>query len=413
MKHAAIIPLIGGEVLASDDAYGVTPEYMMTYSGFEGNEKHLRNHYAQQGVDVPYHIIDGDNAPKRYKKVDVVSSVCPCAGLSSYHSSYGEDNPNNQWMEKSTKFVLNEIGPKVLWGENAPALATNVGAFMRKKLLKTANEAGYNMTIYTTKTLLHGTPQIRRRSFYFFWKRDYFKNKVPVVDYFKKEHPTIAQLLMENKSNFQTETINSKIPSVDDPYYKYFLEEIKGGMTHAEFAKELREDETFTKPSFNVESEMILGDYKGQCNYKELSEYMAAQGLEREAAKCLRRYEKLKSGKGVMWRGTIIPVKHIGAFVVHMPHVLTHPVEDRYINYREAMTIMGLPQDYELLDPEKSVNHICQNVPFNTARDMATQVKAAIERKLPMEDASFMYQDNMSQRIRETTSTVDITEFMT
>ena len=77
------------------------------------------------------------------------------------------------------------------------------------------------------------------------------------------------------------------------------------------------------------------------------------------------------------------------------------------------MTIMGLPQDYELLDPEKSVNHICQNVPFNTARDMATQVKAAIERKLPMEDASFMYQDNMSQRIRETTSTVDITEFMT
>jgi hypothetical protein len=44
---------------------------------------------------------------------------------------------------------------------------------------------------------------------------------------------------------------------------------------------------------------------------------------------------------------------------------------------------------------------------------MATQVKAAIERKLPMEDASFMYQDNMSQRIRETTSTVDITEFMT
>ena len=183
-------------------------------------------------------------------------------------------------------------------------------------------------------------------------------------------------------------------------------------MTHAEFAKELREDETFTKPSFNVESEMILGDYKGEVNYMELSEYMRGRGLDREADKCVRRYEKLKSGKGVMWRGTIIPVKHIGAFVVHMPHVLTHPVEDRYINFREAMNIMGLPEDYELLDPAKSINHICQNVPFKTARDMATQVKAAIEGKLPMEDASFMYQDNMSQRIRETTSTVDITEFM-
>ena len=412
MKHAGIIPLIGGEILASDEAYGNKPEYLMSYGGFENNEKHLINYYKERGHDIPYHVVDGDNAPKRYKKVDVVSSVCPCAGLSSYHSSYGEDNPNNQWMEKSTKFVLNEIGPKVLWGENAPALATTVGTFMRKKLLKIANDAGYNMSIYMTKTLLHGNPQIRRRSFYFFWKRDYFDNKVPRFEYFNNEYPTISELLINTKSNFQTEAINPKIPSQDDPYYKFFLEEIKGGMTHSEFAQELREDENFTNPSFNVESEMILGQYRGQVNYMELSEYMRGQGLEREADKCVRRYEKLKSGKGVMWRGTIIPVKHIGAFVVHMPHVLTHPVEDRYINYREAMNIMGLPEDYELLDQTKSINHICQNVPYKTARDMAAQVKLAVEKKLPMEDASYMLQDNLSQRIRDMESTVDITEFM-
>ena len=413
MKHAGIIPLIGGEILASDKAYGNVPDYIMTYGGFEANEAHLLNYYKEKGHDIPYHVIDGEDAPASYGKVDVVSSVCPCAGLSSYHSSYGEDNPNNQWLEKSTKFVLNEIGPKVLWGENAPALATTVGTFMRKKMLKIANAAGYNMSIYMTKSLLHGNPQIRRRSFYFFWKRDVFNNKIPKFEYFKRDHPTIAQLLMDVKSNFQTEAICKKIPSQDDPYYKYFLEEIKGGMTHAEFAKELREDENFTKPSFNVESEMILGDYKGQANYKEIAEYMKGQGLEKEAEKCMRRYEKLKTGKGVMWRGTIIPVKHIGAFVVHMPHVLAHPVEDRYISYREAMNIMGLPDDYELLDPTKSINHICQNVPFKTANDMATQVKAAIEGKLPMEDATYMLQDNLSQRIRDTISSVDITEFMT
>ena len=96
MKHAGIIPLIGGEILASDEAYGNKPEYLMSYGGFENNEKHLINYYKEQGHDIPYHVVDGDNAPKRYKKVDVVSSVCPCAGLSSYHSSYGEDNPNNQ-----------------------------------------------------------------------------------------------------------------------------------------------------------------------------------------------------------------------------------------------------------------------------------------------------------------------------
>jgi len=410
MKHAGIIPLIGGEILASDEAYGQKPEYLMTYGGFEGNEKHLLNYYKEHDHNIPYHVIDGENAPKRYKKVDVVSSVCPCAGLSSYHNSYGEQNPNNQWLVKSTKFVLNEIAPKVLWGENAPALATNVGAFMKKKLMEIGQEAGYNMSIYTTKTLLHGNPQVRRRSFYFFWKKDVFKNKVPVFEYFDKEMPTITDLLLETKSNFQTETINKRIPSQDDPYYKYLLEEIKGGMTHSDFAAELREDETFARASYNVESEIIHHHGK---NYAEVSEYMRGLGLDREADKCMRRYEKLKAGGGVMWRGTVIPIRYIGAFVVHMPHVLTHPVEDRYINIREAMNIMGLPEDYELLEPEKSINHICQNVPYKTARDMATQVKKAIEKKLPMEDATFIYQDNLSQRIRDSHSSVDITEFMT
>ena len=40
-------------------------------------------------------------------------------------------------------------------------------------------------------------------------------------------------------------------------------------------------------------------------------------------------------------------------------------------------------------------------------------MKKAIEKKLPMEDATFMYQDNLSQRIRDSHSSIDITEFMT
>ena len=44
---------------------------------------------------------------------------------------------------------------------------------------------------------------------------------------------------------------------------------------------------------------------------------------------------------------------------------------------------------------------------------MARQVKKAIEKKLPMEDATFLYKDNLSQRIRDSHSSIDITEFMT
>jgi site-specific DNA-cytosine methylase len=139
---------------------------------------------------------------------------------------------------------------------------------------------------------------------------------------------------------------------------------------------------------------------------------MKEQGNQREADRCLRRHVKLKSGKGVMWRGTVIPVRYIGAFVVHMPYVVAHPTEDRYLNYREAMTIMGLPQDFELLDPEDSTNHICQNVPYYTAKDMATEVKAAIEGKRNMEKASFMLQDNLAKNIREKVSNASIMDFM-
>ena len=99
-----------------------------------------------------------------------------------------------------------------------------------------------------------------------------------------------------------------------------------------------------------------------------------------------------------MRRGTIIPKDYIGAFVGHYPTMLTHPEEDRYINYREAMTIMGLPADFELLNPKKSANHICQNVPVYTAADMATEVKKYLNNELPMLDTDYVLQYNKSEK---------------
>jgi hypothetical protein len=103
MKHAGIIPLIGGEILASEEAYGVKPEYLLTYSGFMNNEKHLIHRYKSQGYDIPYHILDQTELSSlSLPQIDIMSSVCPCAGLSNYHNAYGEENQNNQWLEKTT-----------------------------------------------------------------------------------------------------------------------------------------------------------------------------------------------------------------------------------------------------------------------------------------------------------------------
>ena len=62
------------------------------------------------------------------------------------------------------------------------------------------------------------------------------------------------------------------------------------------------------------------------------------------------------------------------------------------------MAIMGLPNDFELLNPKKSANHICQNVPVQTARDMATEVKKYLEGKLQMVDTDYVVQYNHQQK---------------
>ena len=99
-----------------------------------------------------------------------------------------------------------------------------------------------------------------------------------------------------------------------------------------------------------------------------------------------------------MLRGTIIPVNYIGAFVVHLPKVVAHPVEDRYLNIAEAKAIMGLPDDLEVIEPMKNYNHICQNVPFATARDMATEVKAVLDGKRDMIETKYLFQNNLAQK---------------
>ena len=381
MNHASIIPLIGGITLAQHDVTGIPPEFLMTYTGFQANESHLLHYYKQKhGIELPYHFIDKGDIPS--KRVDVVNTVCPCAGLSTLSTKFGEDNQNNQWMLKTTKFVLSEMKPRVFWGENAPGFAGKIGAPIREAMYGMARENGYTMTVYRTRSLLHATPQVRERSFYFFWKGD----EVPVFEYYNRPYKTIQDTILDVKSNTMNETINSKKPS-EDPYYQYILEEIEGGIDHAQMMKKFISPQTKSTDVYTyIEDRGIT--------YKTVGEWMKKKGYDREVVKCEYKHDKLARGMNVMRRGTILPSTRIEAFVGHLPTCIAHPVFDRYITYREAMTIMGLPSDYELLNPKKSYNHICQNVPFETAKDMATEVMAVLDGKREKIRATKLFQYN-------------------
>ena len=92
--------------------------------------------------------------------------------------------------------------------------------------------------------------------------------------------------------------------------------------------------------------------------------------------------------------------------------MLAHPTEDRYITFREAMTIMGMPDDFELLDPEKSSNHICQNVPVQTAADMSSEVLAYLEGRRETTSAPYVYQFNASKTVRYEDEPATLEEFV-
>jgi site-specific DNA-cytosine methylase len=393
--HASIIPLIGGETLGTEKAFGTRPEYFMSFEAFWANDRHIVNYYNNE---VPYHVLDKNDKPS--KKVDVVASVCPCAGLSKMHHNYGDHNENNKWLLDTTKFVLEEMKPEVLWGENAPGLAGKIGKNVREQMYKIGRSYGYSMTLYRTKSMLHGVPQVRERTFYFFWRGD----KTPVLEYYERKHTPIEQVILNAKGNTLQDPINNKTPS-KDPWYRYILEVINKGMSHREFSAQVEPSKARGNDSFSYIE-------KSGHSYPVVSEWLKNNGYEREAASALRKHEKLESGGSIMRRGVIVPKDFIGAFVGHYPTMLTHPVEDRFITYREALSIMGHPDNFELLDPKNSSNHICQNVPVQTAADMATEVREYLAGNRQTIDSTYTVQYNGTRTIQANERHTTLAEFI-
>ena len=378
LKHASIVPLIGGETIGQQQAFGVRPDYLLSYRPFANNDFHLVNYYKNE---VPYYVLD--DGQKHSHLVDVVNSVCPCAGLSSLSPSANSNAAVNDWMITTAKYVLEEMKPQVFWGENAPRFAGEMGKPIVAKLMNIAKANGYTMSIYRTKSQLHGLSQVRERSFYFFWRG----SQVPVFQYFDRPHKKIEDTIRSiNKNSTQQIVTNEKIPSKDDPFYRYVLEEMEGGITHQQFFNKIEK----------TADVMHYIETNGH-SYRDVKKFMLKEGYDKIAAKLDGIQDKLDAGGNIMRRMSLVGKDYIGAFVGHLPTSLTHPDEDRYITVREAMHIMGLPDDFELINPKRNLNHVCQNVPVTTARDMAEEIKAVLNGERDMIKGDLIYQFNNSK----------------
>ena len=396
MKYASIVPLIGGETIAMQKVFDKKPEYILSYEPFKANDNHLVEYYQRK---VPYHLL-GDNGMDNLPSVDVINTVCPCAGLSSLSTTASTDSAANDWMPTTARYVLGTLQPKVFWGENAPRLASAMGQPIVENLRKIGKEFGYTFSIFKTKSILHGLSQVRDRTFYFFWKSD----KVPIFEYVRRKHEKIEDTIRSVKRDPQDPMsilVSQSVPS-KDPYYRYVLEELENNKTHSEFQDKIKK---------SVDVKHYIENF---VTYDKVASWMESNGFDKQANRCKSMFEKLKSGGNVMRRGVSIPKDYIGAFVGSYPTSLTHPDEDRFLTIRECLSIMKLPDDFQLQGGVKNLNHICQNVPVNTAMDMAENVKSFLDGRLDnqMIDTDFIVQDNKTQNYTYDKSPLQLDSFM-
>lgn len=397
LKYITFIPLIGGMAIANYQATGRKPEFVLSYSVFQKNEAHLKNYWP----DVKWHLLDPEtntvDEEIDYTDIDFVSSVCPCAGLSSMNMNHSQDSATNDWMYKAAEYILGTIKPKVYFGENAPGLYSDTNKKVSDKLYEYARQYGYSFTIYKTNTELHGIPQRRIRTFYFFWKGD----MCPILEFYN------------NRSN--------------KPFEKWILDknvgphnELPVGNPIEDFAASKWIYETLCNSDYNqyikffndkcASDRRIVSAYDYIVKYHKFDEYINwlknnPIGQQRLSSKSKHthlsiaeyRYNKIKNGMNYYSIEPVVFTGYTSAITGKNIEITLHPKEQRYLTTREIMSMMGLPNDFELVTP--NIVHVTQNVPVCTAKDMTDQVIKFINGKLELSECTYIKQDNIKQQI--------------
>lgn len=381
--------------LAARAVTGTDPKALITFSGFADNEKSLRSYLP----DVPYEVLDKGGNMDAGKDADFITALCPCAGLSTLGT--GDDvmrDKANHWMFETAKHVLGHLKPKVFWGENAPAMYSETSARaikVRDKLLAIAQEHGYTATFYFTSTAMHGVPQRRHRTFYFFWRE---KNRVPVLSYWKRPHKSWKDYLAEIPANASQHSsdFDRAHKTLRITRFAQWANHLHGDSFPDAIRDRMRE---MKRESMLTVQDYVLLDKKNPNHAHEMMAWFAGNDDARSVQYMQRIIDKRAEDKGV-WDDSPAIFLPDGIFNALIGRTMdaAHPTEHRSLTLRESMHMMALPHDFQLVT--KSPNQICQNVPICTASDMQRDVCAYLDGKLPFLDgASVAFQDNFRERV--------------
>jgi len=377
------IPLIGGQMLGAEKAFGVPPLAIYSYDGFQANDSHYVNYQNNvKGRGLEYRLLD-EGPP--IHRADVVSGTPPCAALSQLNTGQTEEAKGakcakNEWMYRVFEDAFDLFDAKVVVVENAPALYTNKGRDVANNLFDICAKRGYSLTLYKTSTMYHGIPQARDRTFAIGWK----SSKAPIMSWYKRDRKNFREYLAEVDESMlqQNLVINSKLD--DEPYYAFIK-----SRTNENPRDVIIRSENIT--AFNYINRSGLLD--------EANKWMHDTGHERGIKVSDHAIKKFSDGKGIWDSSTHVFDECMNAVIGRNLADTIHPIYDRSLTIREALHMMGFPHDFELVGGLAKMNHIAQNVPVPTSRDIHTEVAKFLRGELPMSDTNYLRQNNHYEKI--------------
>ena len=142
--------------------------------------------------------------------------------------------------------------------------------------------------------------------------------------------------------------------------YQFVLE--REGLSHAEFGKKFGKGAISTYLKENNLIDWLNAKYPGEAFWNQ------REGT-RTHLEYLQHIVKKRRGGFGYWDDSprFMDGDSFAAVMKKTMMWAVHPEEDRFLNAREFMHLMGLPYDFEI-DDVKNLIHIAQNVPTNTTR---------------------------------------------
>ena len=408
IKWVVAQPLIGGMPIGFENAFGKLPKAIIS-AGFSNDLHYIKYMNEIRNLNIPvinmnasYDIFQDEESEILFNKlteegIDVLMHVAVCAGLSQLNScnsgckARGDaNNDQNQNMYGLTKLGM-RMNAKVVAFENAPAAYTKSGEAVVEKLKEIANEFNYTTHLFKTDTLLHGIPQSRKRTFIMFYR----DSKPPLFNFERKEYIPLSTYLTyvnESMPHWNEEVdIDSK-----DKFYEFIID-YSGEKRYYDAMKKIGPHKT-TWTALQLTD--FIGFDKAIDYFNKKFEKTNDPKYAYAARICTHCKKKREQNLGYWDSSTYLANDglYVNAVISKNIHRSLHPVEERGLNIRELLHLMGMPHDFEMIEAKKNWNHISQNVPVKTATFIGSQIKLYLEHKLPISKTDFVKQDNIAGR---------------